>query len=127
MDKSAFLDLIESLGQERRLNESLAFASRDAADKARHAMAAQRDAAAIADIRRKLASKPCAGKRLPTGKRQFDVYLDTLLDSCFEPIRIWLDRGVGDRGLARTTRRNAVETAGFFPSSPLSHQVVRRG
>ena len=47
-------------------------------------MVAHRDAAAISDIRRKLASKPRTGRRLPTSKRQFDAYLDTLLDSCFE-------------------------------------------
>lgn len=84
MDKNAFLDLIELLDEERRHNESLAFSSLDASHKAAFAVAAHRDAAAISDIRRKLASKPRAGKRLPTSKRQFDAYLDTLLDSCFE-------------------------------------------
>ncbi|TAN07722.1 MAG: hypothetical protein EPN38_05905 [Rhodanobacteraceae bacterium] len=104
MDKNAFLDLIESLDQERRLNESLAFSSLDAADKARHAITARRDAAAIADIRRALGPKPRAGRRLPTNKRRFDAYLDTLLDSCFEPAGIWRDRSVGDRGLAGTSQ-----------------------
>lgn len=84
MDKNAFLDLIELLDEERRLNESQAFSSRDASDQAKLAMAAHRDAAAISDIRRKLASNPRAGKRLPTSKRQFDAYLDSLLDTCFE-------------------------------------------
>ena len=84
MDKNAFLDLIELLDEERRRNEALAFSSQDAADQARLATVAHRDAAAISDLRRKLASKPHARRRLPTSKRQFDAYLDKLLDSCFE-------------------------------------------
>ena len=94
MDKHALLDLIELLDEERRLNETLAFSSRDAVDQIRHATAARRDAAAVADIRRKLASKRRTGRSLPTTRRQFDAYLDTLLDSCFEPARTPPNRGV---------------------------------
>jgi len=46
MDKHALLDLIELLDEERRLNETLAFSSRDAIDQIRHATEARRDAAA---------------------------------------------------------------------------------
>jgi hypothetical protein len=126
MDKNAFLDLIELLDEERRHNESLAFSSQDASDKAAFAVAAHRDAAAISDIRRKLASNPRAGKRFPTSKRQFDVYLDTLLDSCFEPARTRPDRGVLDSGFARASRRQAAKYASFM-NRPPSDQVAKSG
>jgi hypothetical protein len=99
MDKNAFLDLIELLDEERRLNESKAFSSREASDQARFVMAAHRDAAAISDIRRKLASKSRARTRLPTSKRQFDAYLDALLDTCFETAGKEPDRRVPNRGV----------------------------
>ena len=118
MDKNAFLDLIELLDEERRHNESLAFSSLDASYKAAFAVAAHRDAAAISDIRRKLASKPRAGKRLPTSKRQFDAYLDTLLDSCFERGRTRLDRGVLDR-ISRTPPGSKPRKTQPFPYRPL--------
>ena len=63
---------------------------------------AHRDAAAISDIRRKLASKRRTRRSLPTTRRQFDAYLDTLLDSCFGPGRALADRDVLDGGVPST-------------------------
>jgi hypothetical protein len=105
MDKNAYLDLIELLDQERRRNEAMALSSQDAADRDRLAAVARRDAAAISDLRRKLAPTPRTRRRLPTGKREFDAYLDSLLDTCFEATRAEPTRGLRDIGRPRTRGR----------------------
>lgn len=126
MDKNAFLDLIELLDEERRHNESVAFSSQDASHKAAFTVAAHRDAAAISDIRRKLASNPRTGKRLPTSKRQFDAYLDKLLDSCFEPEPAHGWTGACSTGIARASRQQAAKDASFpVPSAVGSGREAR--
>lgn len=84
MDQNVWLDMIEMLGQERRHNESLAFSTKDASDKARLETAARRDAAAISEIRRRLSTMQRNARHLPSSKQLFDAYIDTLLDTCFE-------------------------------------------
>lgn len=127
MDKNAFLDLIELLDEERRHNESVAFSSQDALYKAAFTVAAHRDAAAISDIRRKLASNPRTGKRLPTSKRQFDAYLDKLLDSCFEPgpAHGWI--GACSTGISRAPPGSKPRKMQAFPYRPPSDQVAKSG
>jgi hypothetical protein len=99
MDKNALLDMIELIDEERRMNESLAFSSKDASEKVRLEKVARRDAAAISDIRRKLAPKRHAARRLPTSKRQFDAYIDNLLDTCFEATHAEPARHMPDGGI----------------------------
>lgn len=127
MDKDAFLDLIELLDEERRHNESLAFSSQDASQKAAFAVAAHRGAAAISDIRRKLASNPRAGKRLPTSKRQFDAYLDKLLYSCFEPGPAHGWTGACSAGISRKPPGSKPRKTQAFPYRPPSDQVAESG
>jgi hypothetical protein len=84
MDQNVLLDMLELIAEEKRINETRAFSSRDAFEKARFQEAARRDAAAISNITRKLARQGRSRRRLPSSERQFDAYIDRLLDTCFE-------------------------------------------
>lgn len=83
MDQNVLLDMRELIAEEKRINETRAFSSRDASEKASFQMAARKDAAAISDITRKLA-RVRARRRLPSSERQLNAYIDTLLETCFE-------------------------------------------
>lgn len=83
MDPNVLLDMRELIAEEKRINETRAFSSRDASQKARFQMAARMDAAAISNITRKLA-RVRTRRRLPSSERQLNAYIDSLLETCFE-------------------------------------------
>lgn len=85
--RNVLLDMIELLEEERRLDASQALSTQDAPRKAALEATVRECATAIFEIRRRLAPQHRGDDRVRASKRQFDTYLDNLLDTCFAPFR----------------------------------------
>ena len=76
----ALLDLIAVIEHERRLNQTASVLSLHASEKSRYAWCARRGAMALATVRQALAHQG-KGLGIEQSERQFDHYIDLLLDA----------------------------------------------
>ncbi|MBS0431085.1 MAG: hypothetical protein JSS21_01565 [Proteobacteria bacterium] len=78
--------MIAVIDEERRFNQAAALLSPRSAEKVRYEWKARRAAAVLATIRHALAGHG-KGSRLPVDRRQFDAYIDTLIETELDTCR----------------------------------------